>query len=104
MKRLNEHKAPLLAEDDAIVAGVRKAGFEGQYFHLMGHAPEQNEDVYVVMLDGANVVSFEVDRDSGTISDILSEDVRSYRRRARGVQAKELLAALDEVRGLRGAK
>ncbi len=104
MTRLNEHKAPLLAEGSALVAGVKKAGFEGQFFHLLGHTPEQLEDIYIVMLDGKNVVRLEVDRASGAISDISSENIRSYRRRVRGVQAKELLGALDEAQSLRGAQ
>lgn len=92
----------MLTSDSEVAAILRSLDFNAEVIHLLGYAPDQFEEIYVVMLDGECVVSFEVNRNEGTIEDVESDTIQSYRRRVRGVRAKELMAALEEVQILRG--
>jgi hypothetical protein len=101
-KALNWQKAPLIEPGSKILRYLELLGVHGAVLHLLGHTPEQYEDVYVVLIDGNRVVSFEVSHDGSKPAEVEFVDFETYRRSTRGVAAKELKSALEEAHELLG--
>lgn len=101
-KARNWQKAPLIETGSKILRCLELIGVHGTVFHLLGHTPEQYEDIYVVLVDGKQVLSFEVSHDDPKPAEVEFVVLETYRRSTRGVGAKELKAALAEAHELLG--
>lgn len=76
---------------------TNRLGLIGSAF-VLNWAPEQAEDLYIVLINGAEVVWLEVSRSNGEVVDFQTTSVKEYERSLRSRQSRiKLAVALDLV-------
>ena len=90
-KRLTDrYRSDLLSygvsrRQDAILAFAAHLCGGGSVFHVLTHVPEQDGDIYALLVDGSYVVGFEIaySTDPYVLTEVTVRDVAEVRRRLR---------------------
>lgn len=87
-----------VSEGPIYEAGVVANGGDA-VFYLLGHTPEQREDIYVLLVDGQSVLRFELERNDAKPAprEIEHFSLTDYKRGLTGLAARDLAAAMAAV-------
>jgi hypothetical protein len=94
-KILNSIEPIRVSLGDLLFDNLRKLSPGANVFHLLSHIPEQYEDIFVVLVNDSEVISFEMDRDTGCVGEVRTVHAETYRRSLRGRAAKEFKVSIE---------
>lgn len=84
LERLRE-SSEFIFNNKKILLALRKNNFRFRTAYILGHTPEQGEDIYVVLSNNDEILTIEVDRFSGKVLITFVRKINEYKKKLKRI-------------------